>query len=67
MYRTIDQLTEDELLELSDREGMTIDQLKDEFSSTLFVEEDFFVTFNRIKNQHSIVYKGGVSIFRHPP
>lgn len=42
MYRTIDQLTEDELLELSDREGITIDKLKDEFSSTLFVEEDFF-------------------------
>ena len=42
MYRTIDQLTEEELLELSDREGITINQLKDEFSSTLFVEEDFF-------------------------
>ena len=42
MYRTIDQLTENELLELSDREGMTIDQLKEQFSSTLFVEEDFF-------------------------
>jgi hypothetical protein len=42
MYRTIDQLTEDEFLELSDREGITINQLKDEFSSTLFVEEDFF-------------------------
>jgi len=42
MYRTIDQLTQEELLELSDREGMTIDQLKDEFSSTVFVEEDFF-------------------------
>jgi len=42
MYRTIDQLTEDELLELSNREDMTIDQLKDEFSSTIFVEEDFF-------------------------
>lgn len=42
MYRTIDQLTEDESLELSDREGMTIDQLKEQFSSTLFVEEDFF-------------------------
>ena len=43
MYRTIDQLTQDELLELSDREGMTIDQLKEQFSSTLFVEEDFFL------------------------
>lgn len=42
MYRTIDQLTEEELLELSDREGMTIDELKDEFNSTIFVEEDFF-------------------------
>jgi hypothetical protein len=42
MYRTIDQLTQDELLELSDRDGMTIDQLKDKFSSTIFVEEDFF-------------------------
>jgi hypothetical protein len=42
MYRTIDQLTEDELLELSDREGITINQLKEQFSSTLFVEEDFF-------------------------
>lgn len=42
MYRTIDQLTQDELLELSDRENMTIDQLKEQFSSTLFVEEDFF-------------------------
>jgi len=42
MYRTIDQLTQDELLELSDREDMTIDQLKDEFISTVFVEEDFF-------------------------
>jgi hypothetical protein len=42
MYRTIDQLTQDELLELSDREGMTIDQLKEQFSSTVFVEEDFF-------------------------
>jgi hypothetical protein len=42
MYRTIDQLTEDELLELSDREGITINQLKEQFSSTLFVDEDFF-------------------------
>ena len=42
MYRTIDQLTEDELLELSDREDITIDKLKEQFSSTLFVEEDFF-------------------------
>ena len=42
MYRTIDQLTEDELLELSDREGITINQLKEQFSSTIFVEEDFF-------------------------
>ena len=42
MYRTIDQLTEDELLELSDRKGITINQLKEQFSSTLFVEEDFF-------------------------
>ena len=42
MYRTIDQLTKDELLELSDREDMTINQLKEQFSSTLFVEEDFF-------------------------
>jgi hypothetical protein len=42
MYRTIDQLTEEELLELSDREGITINQLKEQFSSTLFVEEDFF-------------------------
>ena len=42
MYRTIDQLTEEELLELSDREGIKIDQLKEQFSSTLFVEEDFF-------------------------
>jgi hypothetical protein len=42
MYRTIDQLTDDELLELSDREGITINQLKEQFSSTLFVEEDFF-------------------------
>ena len=42
MYRTIDQLTQDELLELSDREGITINQLKEQFSSTLFVEEDFF-------------------------
>ena len=42
MYRTIDQLTQDELLELSDREDMTIDQLKDEFSETDFVDEDFF-------------------------
>ena len=42
MYRTIDQLTEDELLELSDREGITINQLKEQFSSTVFVEEDFF-------------------------
>ena len=42
MYRTIEQLTQEELLELSDREDMTIDQLKEEFSSTLFVEEDFF-------------------------
>ena len=37
MYRTIDQLTEDELLELSDREGITINQLKEQFSSTLNV------------------------------
>jgi len=42
MYKTIDQLTEDELLELSEREDMTIDKLKDKFSSTIFVEEDFF-------------------------
>jgi hypothetical protein len=42
MYRTIDQLTEEELLELSDREGITINQLKEQFSSTIFVEEDFF-------------------------
>ena len=42
MYRTIDQLTQDELLELSDREGITINQLKEQFSSTVFVEEDFF-------------------------
>lgn len=42
MYRTIDQLTEDELLELSDREGITINQLKEQFSSTIFVDEDFF-------------------------
>jgi hypothetical protein len=42
MYRTIEQLTQEELLELSDREDMTIDQLKEEFSSTLFVEEDFW-------------------------
>ena len=42
MYRTIDQLTQDELFELSEREDMTIDQLKDEFGSTIFVEEDFF-------------------------
>ena len=42
MYRTIGQLTQEELLELSDREDMTIDQLKEHFSSTLFVEEDFF-------------------------
>jgi hypothetical protein len=42
MYRTIEQLTQEELLELSDREDMTIDQLKEEFRSTLFVEEDFW-------------------------
>ena len=42
MYRTIEQLTQEELLELSDREDMTIDELKEEFSSTLFVEEDFW-------------------------
>ena len=42
MYRTIEQLTQEELLELSDREDMTIDQLKEEFSSTLFVDEDFW-------------------------
>jgi hypothetical protein len=42
MYRTIEQLNQEELLELSDREDMTIDQLKEEFSSTLFVEEDFW-------------------------
>jgi hypothetical protein len=42
MYRTIDQLTHDELLELSEREEMSIGQLFDEFSSTIFVKEDFF-------------------------
>jgi hypothetical protein len=42
MYRTIEQLTQEELLELSDREDMTIDQLKEEFSATLFVDDDFF-------------------------
>ena len=40
--RTIDQLTQEELLELSDREDMTIDELKEHFGSTLFVDEDFF-------------------------
>lgn len=42
MYRTIEQLTQEELIELSDREDMTIDELKEEFSSTLFVDEDFW-------------------------
>lgn len=41
MYRTISQLNQDELFELSDREEMTIEQLNEYFSATLFVDDDF--------------------------
>lgn len=42
MYKTISQLNQDELFELSDREEMTIEQLNEYFSATLFVDDDFF-------------------------
>jgi hypothetical protein len=42
MYRTISQLNQDELFELSDREDMTIEQLNEYFSATLFSDDDFF-------------------------
>lgn len=40
--RTIHELTQDELNELSDREEMTIEELMIYFSGTSFVDEDFF-------------------------
>ena len=40
--RTIHELTQDELNELSDREEMTIEELIEIFNATYFVEEDFF-------------------------
>lgn len=40
--RTINELTQDELNELSDREEMTIEELIEKFNTTYFVEEDFF-------------------------
>ena len=40
--RTIHELTQDELEELSEREEMTIEELMIHFSGTSFVEEDFF-------------------------
>ena len=42
MYRTISQLNQDELFELSDREDMTIEQLNEHFIATLFSDDDFF-------------------------
>lgn len=40
--RTIHQLNQDELEELSDREEMTIEELIERFNATYFVDEDFF-------------------------
>lgn len=40
--RSIHELTQDELNELSDREEMTIEELMIHFNATYFVEEDFF-------------------------
>lgn len=40
--RTVHQLTQDELEELSEREEMTIEELIERFNATSFVEEDFF-------------------------
>ena len=40
--RTIHQLTQDELEELSEREEMTIEELIERFNATYFVDEDFF-------------------------
>lgn len=40
--RTIHELIQDELNELSDREEMTIEELIIHFSATYFVDEDFF-------------------------
>ena len=40
--RTINELTQDELNELSEREDMTIEELIINFNATYFVDEDFF-------------------------
>jgi hypothetical protein len=40
--RTVHELTQDELEELSGREEMTIEELMIHFTSTMFTEEDFF-------------------------